>query len=222
MQYKYTLLPMAMLFAAATGVATADRGVYSAAGELPGQRMERLANEHALADASRIAQQAMREAEQARKAMRGMAPPLPQQASNQPPLPATTAPSNTTAGAAQPPPLPQPQPQSQSQSQPQQAATPPPMPTAPTVERDFDGLMASKVAIDVVDMEMQDVLEKLAPAGWRVRFQRIDDATLKQRIDLTTTTATRGEVFHELLARAGLALEEFPAFDQPLLLVSQQ
>lgn len=83
----------------------------------------------------------------------------------------------------------------------------------------FDDALDESVTIDVVDMALTDVLEQLAPTGWRLRFQHVDDAVKAKRVDLTAIS-TRGDVMHRLLSHAGLSIEPFESFDTPLLLIT--
>lgn len=83
----------------------------------------------------------------------------------------------------------------------------------------FKDSLDEKVTIDVMDMALTDLFEQLAPPGWRLRFQHVDDATKEKRVDLTANS-TRGDVMHELLSRAGLSVEPFESFDTPLILVT--
>lgn len=100
--------------------------------------------------------------------------------------------------------------------------TPPsPASSAPATHLDFASALAEDVTIDVVDMRYGELLEKLNPAGWRMRTQNVEAATLDQRVDLTAQT-TRGEVLRQLLARSGLTLKPFDKFDEPLLLITSR
>ena len=232
MQHRRLWMSMAVFLAAtssATVYAYSSDSVYSAAGELPGQRMARLAEERAEREAQRLSEQAAREQAQKRERLLASAPPLPRQpqASSAPPLP------RQQASASQPP-----LPRQQAASAPQrQVASAAPLPAAsaaptaspapaaartPLVERDFLAATSDDVTIDVVDMPLENVLKSLAPNGWKLRFQRVGDEVLESSTDLTATNTTRGEVLHELLSRAGLAAEPFPEFDVPLLIVSRQ
>jgi len=226
MQHRRLWMSMAVFLAAtssATVYAYSSDSVYSAAGELPGQRMARLAEERAEREAQRLSEQAAREQAQKRERLLASAPPLPRQpqASSAPPLP------RQQASASQPP-----LPRQQAASAPQrQVASAAPQPTAspapaasrtPLIERDFLAATSDDVTIDVVDMPLENVLKSLAPNGWKLRFQRVGDEVLESSTDLTATNTTRGEVLHELLSRAGLAAEPFPEFDVPLLIVSRQ
>lgn len=224
MQHRRLWMPMAVFLAAtssATVYAYSSDSVYSAAGELPGQRMARLAEERAEREAQRLSEQAAREQAQKRERLLASAPPLPRQpqASSAPPLPSQQA-------SASQPPLPSQQAASAPQRQAASAApTASPAPAAartPLVERDFLAATSDDVTIDVVDIPLENVLKSLAPNGWKLRFQRVGDEVLESSTDLTATNTTRGEVLHELLSRAGLAAEPFPEFDVPLLIVSRQ
>lgn len=231
MQHRRLWMPIAAFLAAASSStlhAYSPAPVYSAAGELPSQRMARLAEERAEADARQLVEEAERVSSQRREQLLAAAPPLPrpEPANTPPPLPRQQA-------TATPPPLPsqQPLPAQQVASLPDSAAASMSVPaaapaapvrTAPKIERDFLAATSDDVTIDVIDMPLEEVLTTLAPAGWRLRFQRVGDEVLASSTDLTATNATRGEVLHELLSRAGLAAEPFPEFDVPLLIVSRQ
>lgn len=83
----------------------------------------------------------------------------------------------------------------------------------------FDKALASDVNIDVVDMRFEEVIEKLVPNGWRVRFQHVDRAILDKRVDMTANASLK-DVLYELLSQADLAVRPFDGFDHPLLLVT--
>lgn len=223
MQQPRLWMPLAVFLAATASTsahAYSSDSVYSAAGELPSQRMTRLAEEQSAAEARRLQEQANEESRQQRARLLASAPPLPEtQANTPPPLPRQRATAST------PPPLPvQPTRRSSPTSAPPLPNTSPsPAVTSPVaVERDFLAATSDDVTIDVVDMPLRKVVDNLAPVGWRIRFQRIGDEVLASSTDLTATNTTRGEVLHELLSRAGLAAEPFPEFDVPLLIVSRQ
>lgn len=83
----------------------------------------------------------------------------------------------------------------------------------------FRDALQEEVTIDIVDMALVDLMEQLAPTGWRLRFQHVDDAIKNKRVDLTAF-ATRGAVMHQILAEAGLTVEPFEAFQTPLMLIT--
>lgn len=203
-RYRF-IIPMAVVLSAASLAASAnDYRVYSAAGELPEQRMVRMAE-------AELASQ--------REMLGRMPPPLPRSSGAS----AVPAPQSQTAtydrsqssyqpGAAGPIPV------ERAQSQQYGGSTP----SQPVINHSFDDVMAESVTVDVQDMRWEDIVTNIMPSGWRVRFQRVGDSILEQRADITITNASREEVLHALLSRAGLSLEPFPEFDVPLLIVSKQ
>lgn len=192
---KRTLFPVVFLMGVSISSAHAnDYRVYSAAGVLPDQQMARLAET---------------EMSRQRELIGRMPPPLPEnyQASMTAPMP-THTPSMTAPVS------------------PANRVSPGVSPAVSQVQnivnRDLNAVMNESVTIDVQDMRWEDIVTNIMPAGWRVRFQRVGETVLEQRADITITNASRREVLHALLSRAGLAFEPFPEFDQPLLIVSKQ
>lgn len=94
-----------------------------------------------------------------------------------------------------------------------------PTPQKRNIGTGFDDVLAQTVTIDVVDMRLEDLLEQLAPNGWRLRVQNVDQAILDQRVDLTAQSS-RGAVLHELLGQSSLTIKPFDGFDVPLLLIT--
>ncbi|CAM3858996.1 hypothetical protein VRRI112168_03555 [Vreelandella rituensis] len=222
------ILPLVAMLTSASIASADEYGVFSAAGELPGQRMSRLAEERSQAELELLTRRAAEEMSLVRSSMRHMPPPLPEGNDSR----GSGVPEQTQslAGAyAQPS---QTAPRATAASQAPGAVTalpgarstaiPAPTATSGFANRDFALAMADPVTIDVVDMALQDILENLAPQGWRVRFQRISESTLAERTDLTATNLSRGDVMHELLSQSGLTLKPFPDFNQPLMIISQK
>jgi|AXCI01.1.fsa_nt_gi hypothetical protein len=201
MQHSRFILPIAAAITIYSQVAVAnDYRVYSAAGELPEQRMSRLADEQSAREAEQLAMAANQEYEQQRQALRRMPPPLPTASNTNNSLSGRSPlPTVSTAGAAPTRQIP-----------------------LPSVNRDLAAVMAESVTIDVQDMRWEEIITSIMPNGWRTRFQRVGDSILEQRADVTITNASRQEVLHNLLSRAGLAMEPFPEFDVPLLIISKQ
>ncbi len=200
MQHSRFILPIAAAITIYSQVAVAnDYRVYSAAGELPEQRMSRLADEQSAREAEQLAIAANQEYEEQRQALRRMPPPLPTaNVTNNNVAGRESLPTAATAGAV------------------------PSQPPMASINRDLADVMAESVTIDVQDMRWEEIITSIMPNGWRTRFQRVGDSILEQRADVTITNASRQEVLHNLLSRAGLAMEPFPEFDVPLLIISKQ
>lgn len=125
-----------------------------------------------------------------------------------PPLPGHDAAANTTPAT------------DYAASQPTHSDTPPVKPE-PVPFVTFDKAMDQSVTIDVVDIKLEDLLDDLSPAGWRVRIQDVAPSVLAQRVDLTAVS-TRREVLHKLLAQANLTLKPFEGLDTPLILITSR